>query len=52
MTHDELINRLQKITEYAKDPWFGAEIGSGVSVCWEIEEILKQYLGDKTNDDT
>jgi hypothetical protein len=52
MTHDELIKRLQNITEYSKDPWFNAEIGSGVSVCWEIEDILKQYLKDKPNDDT
>jgi len=52
MTHDELIKRLQDITEYSKDPWFSAEIGSGVSVCWEIKDILKQYLKDKPNDDT
>ena len=52
MTHDELINRLQKITKYADDPWFGAEIGSGVCVCWEIEKILEEYLGDKSDDDT
>jgi hypothetical protein len=52
MTHAELIKRLQNITKYSKDPWFNAEIGSIVSVCWEIKDILEEYLKDKPNDDT
>ena len=52
MTHDQLIKRLQDIAERKKDSWFCAEMGNTYTLCQEIENILKEYLKDKPNDDT
>ena len=52
MTHDQLIIRLQNIAERKTDVWFCEEMGNTYTLCQEVENILKEYLEDKPNDDT